>query len=279
MGNLFKKTNWTIGIDEASVSVGEGFAFSVSDGQMFLNDPQGNSYTFDFNTAGGSVSADISPIGFDITTKDMPSDNMILANTKWRNTLSPSDFKGPILIYQGTGISILSAGVTGSLIFFDIGMGLYTSLVGTMLSGGLGAALAPAAVIGSCSAVAVTKGAILGTLGVSAKGALGIVYNYEKQDSIVTGGWKVKTDAGSYKYAFYGNGSCSWYRDNNILTPDGAGRWKYNENHLVINWDSGSVEHWDTPVKIKDQTGSWRTSDGQISYFTAEKTNIYTMWE
>lgn len=277
--SILKKSGWTaLGSNEGSASIGEGIGVSISRGELLLSDPLGANYKFNFATAGGQLGADLLPVGFDLSLAEFPDKGEIFTNSKWRSTLSASDFKGPFLIYQGKGISILGPGVVGSIMFFDIGMGLYSSLVATMATGGAAIAVAPAVVLASCSAVYVSVGSVLGTVGASISGALGIIHGFEKKQSDIVGVWKVSSNGVNYKYAFYDNGSCSWWKDLNMLNPDGAGRWSLNGGDLEINWDSGSFERWSVGGSGAVRKGNWTDSRGNVSAITAYKSDIINVF-
>jgi hypothetical protein len=277
--SIFKKSGWTaVGSNEGSASIGEGIGVSISKGELLLSDPLGANYKFNFATAGGQLGADLLPVGFDLSLAEFPDKGEIFTNSKWRSSLSASDFKGPFLIYQGKGISILGPGVVGSIMFFDIGIGLYSSLVATMATGGAAIAVAPAVVLASCSAVYVSVGMILGTVGANVSGSLGIIHGFEKKQSEVVGAWKVSVNGVNYKYAFYETGSCSWWKDLNMLNPDGAGRWSVNGDYLEINWDSGSFERWNIAESGASKKGSWTDPRGNVSAVAAYKTDLINLF-
>lgn len=279
MVDIFKRSGWTsLGSNEASLSAGEAVGVSVSKGEMFFNDPFGTNYKFNFATAGASFGLG-APLSLDFTATELPAKGLVYTNSKWRDTLSASDFKGAFLVYQGKEISLFGAGASGSIIFFDIGMGLYSSFLTTMATAGAGVVIAPAEVMASCSAVFISAGMVLGMGSISASGALGIIHSFEKQQSNVVGVWKVTANGKIYKYAFYDNGSCSWWKNMNMLNPDGAGRWSINGDYLEINWDSGSYERWDMPISTENQKGYWTDPNGKVSPITAYKTDIYNLFK
>ncbi len=278
MGNLFKKSGWkSNGSDELNVSAGGGnIGVAASGGQMFFDDPYGTKYQFNFKTVGASAGVGISPVNFELTTTDLPSSGAIYVNTKWRDKLQVSDFTGPFLIYQATGTTVIGGlGKSGALIFFDIGYGLYTGLVASIATAGFGAAIAPAAVISSCSSVFMTTGSVVGSVSAGVTGALGVITSYEKKLSDIVGIWNINTNSTDFKYAFYSNGSCSWFKEKNMINPDGAGRWEMKEKFLEINWDSGSVERWNAPIVFKNQMGGWKAPSGKLYTTLANKTDIW----
>lgn len=153
---------------------GKTFSLAVAQGSIYVaphlakDDP----YELNYKSVGGSAGVSISPISYDLATKDMQSAGVIYANPLRISgaTLTLDDMTGAYLAY-GISVSDL-VGRSWTVMFFGVGLGLATSWLAAM--SGVGAALAPAIVISSCHAsiwfwsdlIATTPGAtVTGSLG------------------------------------------------------------------------------------------------------------------
>jgi hypothetical protein len=86
------------------------------------------------------------------------------------------------------------------------------------------------------------------------------------------GQWTVTLQDGSVDfYWFYDNGMVRWNDGSLIGGKSGNGTWSISAGKLLIAWNSGSREAWDTPLYTKEQSGVWTTAAGVASDIKAEK--------
>lgn len=244
MGEVFIDTGWVYeGADEANVSVGvQPFVSAgATGGLLHLTDPFRQKTVFGYAALGGGVGLDLpGELDFSITTKEAPSLGVVYANPLFRDSLSPDDFLGPCLIYQGTLAGAFSlAGYSLSIIFFDVGEGVIAAVAAslgvTIATWGFGSVLTPAIfppmVIGSCSGFVASRGWVLGSpqAGISLSGgALDSVKWLSGNNPELWGSrWKVTINGNDYSYYFTEKGYCFW--DTYSLEtrfPKGIGKWK-----------------------------------------------------
>lgn len=86
------------------------------------------------------------------------------------------------------------------------------------------------------------------------------------------GQWKVTLQDGSVEfYWFYDNGTVKWDDGSLLFGDSGKGTWANSAGKMLITWESGGRELWDTPLFTKEQTGVWTTAAGVASDIKAEK--------
>jgi hypothetical protein len=82
------------------------------------------------------------------------------------------------------------------------------------------------------------------------------------------GRWKVKVGVWNWVYKFYEDHTADWRDTVHPETPKGRGQWFQDHKVMRIEWETGSVEAWDLPLRRDKQTG---TLIGQGKIITAHK--------
>jgi len=83
------------------------------------------------------------------------------------------------------------------------------------------------------------------------------------------GRWSVQVGVWTWIYTFNKDGTAKWSDIRRPPTQSGAGTWEKTGGFLKISWDTGSVEQWDLPLKVKGQQRGDLVGQGRI--ITANK--------
>ncbi len=89
------------------------------------------------------------------------------------------------------------------------------------------------------------------------------------------GKWKVKVGQWTWYYEFHKNGNAIWKDIEQPPRRKGTGKWQKSGAHMTITWDTGAVERWDLPLKVKQGEAQLGELVGQGRIIAASRIEKY----
>lgn len=69
------------------------------------------------------------------------------------------------------------------------------------------------------------------------------------------GRWEVHYPDATYHYIFFPDHTAYWTYPETPLKKEGEADWWFTDSGVWVSWDMKTIEVWDTPIKLKAQTG------------------------